>query len=548
MSVLRHQNRCKRFGRRDIPKQYVPRPRVLIGEEQRKIMEENQRILKERDAMKHEEKMIRRFELSFTLEKPLSATQITETVQQISWESLSDFQKQMAMETTVAIKADGRRALIHGDLDGNVVALMSEWHALDSKWKWCCRELGKATTHNMFLLGAVYVLVADYPVYLCHDVFYWQRPKVSGLLEVSRALGTFIQEVNLSALAWKPQHPISACHDLLQHTYPYPTDGLIFTQCRLKSPVRYGDVSPFNVWKWQPASKLTFDFLLGNSSPSAEGLRFRLHVGTSSVKPFNFTGYPSFLSFDVTDDEIPLFTRGRVVEVRWDSEQSKWTFLRFRCDKETPNTEEEVKNKLDLIVCPLPIETVVGAREPLESPDSLALEIMLTDAEEALSHLDLTSVKVEEAPALPPSAVPISKRVRAFPLLPPLVIIRDILPFLKVIDIIRFRRTCIDAYHLTERVRLLENHDAYLESKQNRLLKGIIGVYVNRFGMLGFVQQLLGVESVEELQLIVSKKTFPPGISYHSPSVVLSDWHHYHNYSDDDDDEYSFYGEYDMDY
>ena len=457
--------------------------------------------------MQREEQIIRRFELKHILDKQAPNTQIMETVQQITWETLTDFQKQLTMETTVAVKAAGDRALIHGDLNGDCVALMCERCELDSfsKWKWHRHDLGKATTHNMFLLGAVRVFIADQPVYLCHDVYYWQQqPKISGLLEVSRALGKFVKELSLSTLAWKPQHPIPACNDLLQRTYPYPTDGLIFTRCRPKHIARYGmDVNPFDVWKWQPTNKLTFDFLLGNSSPSTEGLQFQLHVGKSLVKPFSLTGYPSFLTFDASDDEIPLFTRGRVVEVSWDSVLLKWTFLRFRCDKETPDSAEIVKQKLDLIACPLPIETVVVAGEPPEFPDSSVNETILAEAEEALSHLDLTTVKVKESSA--PLAVRTERR-RAFPLLPPLVIIRDLLPFLQLVDIIKFRRTCVDAYHMTEQVRLLENHDAYLESKNNSVLSGIIShAYGSRFGMLGFVQQLLGLQSVEELQILAAK-------------------------------------------
>ena len=522
-SVQRHEQSCRRFGRRDIPKQYVSRC-ILLSEEARKIMEENKTMFKECSAMQHEERIIRRFELKHILEKQTRNTRITETVQQVNWESLSDCQKQLTIETTVAVKADGIRSLIHCDLDGNCVALMCEWCVLDSKWKWYVHELGKAKVHNMFLLGAVLV-GAEQPVYLCHDVHYWQQPKMSGLLEVSRALGKFLKEVSLSTLAWKPQHPITAAYELLlQRTYPYPTDGLILTRCRPKTPVRYGDVSPFDVWKWQPAHNLTFDFLLGNSSPSTEGLQFRLHVGTSLIKPFNLPGYPSFLTFAVSDDEIPLFTRGRVVEVRWDSVVSKWIFLRFRRDKETPNSAKAVKQKLDLIVCPLPIETVIETRELPELPDTSARDTLLTEAEEALSHLDLTSVKVKETST--PSAMP-TKRGRAFPLLPPLVVIRDLLPFLQLVDIFKFRRTCVDAYHMTERVRLLEHHDAYLESKKNRVLNGISNVYVSRFGTLGFVQQLLGVESVEALQLLAAKKLYPPRTTFFDYDSYSEDEEYY---------------------
>ena len=335
--------------------------------------------LHERMQMIKEETIIKAFGLKRILDLDATDTQIMQPVSTITWDSLRNFQ-QLAIKctTTVAIKADGVRALVHSDMNGKCTALTCEWDYLHSKWTWVQKDLGQAKKHYGFLLGAELVYAAGKPLYLCHDVHRWLlSPRVTDedLLLTSRALGVFIEELGIPALAWKPQHPITACIDVLQRHYPYPTDGLIFTQRKIPhefplsalarltlsdqtQSVTVDCRTSFVVWKWKPTECITFDFVLGNSSPCPQGLQFSLLVsGEEENQLFRGPALPSFLIFDL---KPPLFTRDRVVEVRWDGELGRWKFVRFRPDKQVANKSIIVSQLLDIIDAPLSIEKVMS--------------------------------------------------------------------------------------------------------------------------------------------------------------------------------------------
>jgi hypothetical protein len=491
----------------DIEAKLAIRKRMMLENK----VKENKRIRKKMaeglQAMriKKENDRIQTFGLPYVL--GLSPT--FSNVFQITWETVDIFQERME-NCVVSIKADGIRCLIHCDLDGNCVALTCSWDIICFKWNWMVRYLGKVHTYCGFLLESEMVQYSNSTLYLVHNVVRLQdRSQIGNLLKPFDRLNDFVTKLKLPCVICKSQISSTAdWRNLLLQGSSYSTDSLIFAQT-------FED--RIETWKWKAPDNISIDFMLWNSIVYNDRLLFDLYVLKTPKRDYSaevvrqdhvkflLAGFDSFITLSI--DEVPLFTRGIIVELRWSAEAGEWEFICFRNDKKDANTLPVVIQLLNLVATPLPIERVMGVVKSYYDLSPSAFDstkvtsapelTSLIRCEDILSHENLNSDAqficnfyrsgtFRETRSSNPRSHPLSSIL--FLLVPSLLLVGDILPHLQIREIRVFAATCFEAHHLAERVSLKENREAYIQSIMGRRYR--CGSFPTRG--IGYMMQVLG--------------------------------------------------------
>lgn len=147
----------------------------------------------------------------------------------------------------------------------------------------------------------------------------------------------------------KKMRPLAEVEQVLDTTYPYETDGLIFTP--VNEPIRMGTHE--TMFKWKPRETITIDFLV---RPTGETID-RGHAGYEKSYGIYITDrggmkYISHFNTIAQYKDLDSYA-GRIVECSYG--EAGWSLVKVRADKTYPNNMRTYER------------TLVNIREDIQS-------------------------------------------------------------------------------------------------------------------------------------------------------------------------------------
>lgn len=274
---------------------------------------------------------------------------------------------------TVTIKADGVRKLlvvldygmylVYSDQIQRLSRGIKDWHGTIFECEVIPKDKLSDDATDEHRQARVYALIYDALVFGGQSIkglSYFQRIEYAQKFVAAKSPGLVLE--------LKEFHRFSTVHDfyaaverVLSASYPYKTDGLIFTPdnyqydpsvSRLKLSERKLHIHP-DILKWKPPSQLTIDFAIEHVG---DGIRLLCKDGKDLVP---FSPAPDAV---VIDDQLRTSPNRSVFEFAWNADESKFVVVRPRDDKPFPNSVEIAHDVWADINSPLDKDTITGQR------------------------------------------------------------------------------------------------------------------------------------------------------------------------------------------
>lgn len=289
-------------------------------------------------------------------------------------EELSQEDNGYSVQTGYAItdKADGARKMLF-------IASTGKLYYLTSKMK--VQFTGKTSPRRMVLLDGEHLP----DLYVAFDCYFFEGKDVRGapLAERCDRIDDALEGTGWQRKKFYTGDLFAACDQCLKAVVPYPTDGLVFTPTS-GLPITTQLTTWDRCFKWKPVPTIDFKVFVKESAAAATTLVLCVNANASNhdnpyesilrqegtlvrtkegLRPFVTMEDPRSHLCTVEHPDGKMVVGGQalasemVVEFSYDG---KWTPLRVRADKDTPNTFMTAHNTWNAIQCPITAEMLTG--------------------------------------------------------------------------------------------------------------------------------------------------------------------------------------------